>query len=225
MATAMRCSCISLSACVSRSTIRPRAITAVVSMPSLRISSFRGCRISQNSAVRQTASPMGVRTISAAATASSFFELSAKDIDGKDKKLSAFKNKVVLVVNVASECGFTPQYKGLSELQNKYKSLEVLAFPCNQFGSQEPGDSKSIKAFAAAKGFKGPLFAKVDVNGSNADPVFNFLKEKKGGFLTKDIKWNFSKFLVGKDGEVLNRYGSTTTPEDIEADIKKALDA
>ncbi|EFN52049.1 hypothetical protein CHLNCDRAFT_49115 [Chlorella variabilis] len=139
--------------------------------------------------------------------------------------MDRYKGKVLLIINVASACGFTPQYTEMTELYNKYaaKGLEVLAFPCNQFGSQEPGSNSEIKSFAERKGFKGPMFAKTDVNGSEAEPLFTYLKNQQGGLLTSDIKWNFTKFLVDRSGNVVKRYGSTTTPMAIEADIKALL--
>lgn len=156
--------------------------------------------------------------------AATLYDFSAKDIDGKTIDLSKYKGKVLLIVNVASECGFTPQYKGLGELHDKYSPrFEVLAFPCNQFGGQEPGDSAQIKAFAKNKGANFQLFDKVDVNGDAASEVWKYLKQEQGGFLTADIKWNFTKFLVDKDGKVVKRYGSTAKPEDIEADVKALL--
>jgi glutathione peroxidase len=163
--------------------------------------------------------------VAMAAAAQTLHDFQAKDIDGKTVDLSKYKGKVLLVVNVASECGFTKQYTGLAELHDKYKGkgFEVLAFPCNQFGGQEPGSSEQIKAFAKNKGASFQMFDKVDVNGANADPVWQHLKSAKGGFLTADIKWNFSKFLVDKDGNVAKRYGSTTTPEDIEKDVLELL--
>nr|AFI55001.1 GPX1a [Chlorella sp. NJ-18] len=215
----------------------------------------------------------------------SLYDYDVKSIDGKDIKMDKFKGKVLLVINVASACGFTPQYTEMSELYNKYSKdgLEVLAFPCNQFGAQEPGSNSEIKSFAERKGFKGPMFAKTDVNGPNALPLFDFLKGQQGGLLTSDIKtsdikvgrrgrqkggelahtkalsehapmsvsaashtcrptpnpthppisafpsthpwlqWNFTKFLVDRNGNVVKRYGSTTTPRQIESDVKKLI--
>ncbi|KAL6760672.1 glutathione peroxidase [Haematococcus lacustris] len=156
----------------------------------------------------------------------SFFDFKVKDIDGRDTSLSKFKGNVVLVVNLASQCGFTPQYSELQALYTKYKAkgFTVLGFPCNQFGQQEPGDNASIKRFAASTyGITFPLMSKVDVNGAGADPVFQFLKSAKGGFLTSDIKWNFSKFLVDKEGNVVGRFGSTTTPAELGREVEKYL--
>lgn len=159
------------------------------------------------------------------ATADSLYDFEVQDIDGRPAKLNKYKGKVVLVVNLASACGFTPQYTELQELQNKYsKGFTVLGFPCNQFGAQEPGSNSDIKSFAKRNyGVTFPLMAKVDVNGKDADPLFDWLKSKKGGFLNSDIKWNFSKFLCDKNGNVVARYGSTTTPTQIAADIEKYL--
>lgn len=159
-------------------------------------------------------------------SASTLYEYEVTDIDGRKVKLDKFKGQVVLVVNLASQCGFTPQYAELSELYNKFNrdGFTILGFPCNQFGAQESGSNKDIKSFATSKyGVKFPLMSKVDVNGSTADPLFTWLKKEKGGILNSDIKWNFTKFLVNKDGKVVGRYGSTTPPSAIEADIVKAL--
>ncbi|KAG2442274.1 hypothetical protein HXX76_002361 [Chlamydomonas incerta] len=159
-------------------------------------------------------------------TMSEFYSFAVKDIDGKNFQMSSLKNKAVLVVNLASACGFTPQYEELQELYNKYskQGFVVLGFPCNQFGAQEPGSNQSIKQFAKSSyGVTFPLMSKVDVNGPGAEPLFDWLKTQKGGILTSDIKWNFSKFLVNKEGDVVGRYGSTSAPLSLENDIKKAL--
>lgn len=156
----------------------------------------------------------------------SFYEYSAKLNNGKEKKLSSYKGKVVLVVNTASKCGFTPQYKGLQELYGKFKDrgFEVLAFPCDQFGHQEPGDDKEIRSFCELNyGVEFPLFSKIDVNGDNAHPLYTFLKSEKGGLLGDAIKWNFTKFLIDKQGNVVDRYSPTTPPESIARDIEKLL--
>lgn len=161
-----------------------------------------------------------------APTKGSFYDFEVKDIDGKAVKLEAYKGKVVLVVNLASACGFTPQYTELEELYKKFgkQGLVVAGFPCNQFGKQEPGPNSEIKKFAKTKyNVTFPLFSKVDVNGPEADPVFDYLKSQKGGLLNNDIKWNFSKFLVDKTGKVVGRYPSTTAPKDLEADIAKLI--
>lgn len=163
---------------------------------------------------------------SSTAPAGTLYDYEVKDIDGKSIKLDKFKGKVVLVVNLASACGFTKQYKDLQALYDKYKGKDftILGFPCNQFGAQEPGSNSEIKQFATSKfSVTFPLMSKVDVNGGGADPVFNFLKESKGGLLGNDIKWNFSKFLVDKNGKVVGRYPSTTEPSAITGDIEKLL--
>jgi glutathione peroxidase len=153
-------------------------------------------------------------------------DFTATTITGEEQSLAAYAGKVVLVVNTASECGFTPQFKGLEQLHEKYadQGLAVLGFPCNQFGHQDPGTNAEIGAFCERNyGVTFPMFEKVDVNGANAHPVFNWLREEKGGVLGSAIKWNFTKFLVGRDGTVIKRYGSTTTPESITSDIEDAL--
>ena len=155
-------------------------------------------------------------------------DFSATTLAGQEQSLADYKGKVVLVVNTASQCGFTPQFAGLEELWRTYRDQDfvVLGFPCNQFGAQEPGDAEEIGAFCEQNyGVTFPMFDKVDVNGDDAHPLFAWLKTEKGGFLGGAIKWNFTKFLVGRNGEVLKRYGSTTTPESIAADIEKALAA
>ena|SRR5689334_10056196 len=157
----------------------------------------------------------------------SIYDYTVKDIKGKDVKLDRYRGKVMLVVNTASECGFTPQYKGLEELYHKFhdKGLEVLGFPCNQFGGQEPGDEKAIAEFCELNyGVTFPMFAKVDVNGDKAAPVYKYLKSAKPGLLGSEaIKWNFTKFLVDRDGKVVKRYAPNDTPESIAGDIEKAL--
>lgn len=150
-----------------------------------------------------------------------------KAANGENTSLEKYKGQVVLVVNVASKCGFTPQYKGLEELYVKFKDqgLMIVGFPCNQFGAQEPGQDSEIQEFCQLNyGVSFPVMAKVDVNGSEADPVFQWLKESAPGVLgTEFIKWNFTKFLVGKDGEVIKRYAPKDEPKDIAADIEAAL--
>jgi glutathione peroxidase len=153
-------------------------------------------------------------------------DFTATTLEGTDQPLSAYAGKVALVVNTASECGFTPQLEGLQLLFDKYadQGLVVLGFPCNQFGGQEPGDEAQIGAFCQRNyGVRFPMFAKVDVNGADAHPLFDWLKSEKGGLLGSKIKWNFTKFLVGRDGQVIQRYGSTTSPEDLAGDIEAAL--
>ena len=157
----------------------------------------------------------------------SIYDFSVDDIKGKPVKLDKYKDKVLLIVNTASKCGFTPQYKGLEALYEKYrgKGLEILGFPCNQFGAQEPGTEKEIAAFCELNyGVTFPMFAKVDVNGKGAAPVFNYLKAEKPGLLGSEaIKWNFTKFLVDRKGRVLARYAPNDTPESMAGDIEKAL--
>jgi len=150
-----------------------------------------------------------------------------KAADGSDAALSVYAGNVLLVVNVASKCGFTPQYEGLEALHRKYadRGFEVLGFPCNQFGAQEPGNAEEIANFCSLTyDVTFPVFAKIDVNGSGADPLYGELKKQAPGFLgTEGIKWNFTKFLVGRDGNVVERYAPTTKPEEIAADIEKLL--
>lgn len=153
-------------------------------------------------------------------------DFSATAIDGTETDLSAYAGKVVLVVNTASECGFTPQYQGLQELQETYgdRGLVVLGFPCDQFGGQEPGDESAIADFCESRfGVTFPMFAKVDVNGPAAHPLWVWLKDSKGGLLGSKIKWNFTKYLVDRNGTVVGRYSPTTEPAKIAKDIEKAL--
>jgi len=157
----------------------------------------------------------------------SVYDFNAKTIDGDEQALSAYKGKTLLIVNVASKCGFTPQYKGLEALYEKYRDqgLVVLGFPCDQFGHQEPGDEDEIKNFCALNyDVQFPLFAKIDVNGANTHPLYKYLKGAAKGLLgSESIKWNFTKFLVGKDGRVERRYAPTDTPESIAKDVAAAL--
>ena len=150
------------------------------------------------------------------------YDLKVKTRKGDEVSLETFKGKVMLIVNTATGCGFTPQYEGLENLYEKYhdKGLEILDFPCNQFGHQAPGTDEEIHEFCTGK-YKTQFdqFAKIDVNGKNEDPLYTFLKSKKGGLLGKNIKWNFTKFLVDKEGNVVKRYEPMTKPEDIEKDI------
>lgn len=154
------------------------------------------------------------------------FDFIVKTAKGEEVPMSRFEGKVLLIVNTATGCGFTPQYEGLQKLYDKYKNrgLEILDFPCNQFGHQAPGSDDEIESFCTLK-YKTtfPRFAKIDVNGRNESPLFGFLKSQKGGFLNDDIKWNFTKFLVARDGSVVDRYAPVTTPERIEKDILKLL--
>ena len=157
----------------------------------------------------------------------SIYDHIVKDSKMNEISIGAFKEKVLLVVNVASECGFTYQYEGLQKLYSKYAQdgLEILGFPCNQFKGQESGTNEEIQFFCTEKyDVSFNVFNKIDVNGQDADPFYEFLKNKRPGIMgTKNIKWNFSKFLVNKDGEVVKRYSPTTKPEAIESDIVKLL--
>ena len=157
----------------------------------------------------------------------SVYDFTVRNIQGKDVKLDAFKGKALLIVNTASECGFTPQYKGLEALYRKLhdKGLEILGFPCNQFGAQEPGSEKEIENFCEVNyGVTFPLFAKVDVNGDNTAPLYRHLKKAKPGLLGSEaIKWNFTKFLVDRKGKVVERYAPKVEPEAIADDIEKLL--
>lgn len=158
---------------------------------------------------------------------STVYDFEAKTIDGGVQKLDAYKGKLVLVVNVASKCGFTPQYKGLEALWRQYKDqgLVILGFPCDQFGHQEPGDENEIKNFCSLTyEVSFPMFAKIEVNGANAHPLYQHLKSAAPGLLgSEGIKWNFTKFLIGKDGQVIERYAPLDTPEKIGKDIAKLL--
>lgn len=157
----------------------------------------------------------------------SIYDFTARDIDGVERSLSDYRGKLLLIVNTASQCGFTYQYKGLEELHRKYaaRGVEVLGFPCNQFGKQEPGDANEIKNFCSLTyDVTFPMFAKIDVNGPNAHLLYDFLTRKKGGgLLGRSIKWNFTKFLIGRDGKVLGRYPPTAKPEALDAVIKRHL--
>lgn len=158
---------------------------------------------------------------------SNVYQFEASSLAGEPVPLSRFAGKVLLVVNTASECGFTPQYAGLQALQEQYGAggLEVLGFPCNQFGKQEPGDAAQIGQFCEARfHVTFPMFAKIDVNGANAHPLYRWLTSEKPGVLgIEAIKWNFTKFLLRRDGTVFKRYAPTTKPEDIKADIETLL--
>ena len=154
------------------------------------------------------------------------YDFKVRNAKGVEVPMTDYQGKVLLIVNTATGCGFTPQYEGLQNLYDKYKDkgFVVLDFPCNQFGHQAPGTEEEIQEFCTLK-YKTtfPLFAKIDVNGKDADPLFVFLKKQKVGFLGDDIKWNFTKFLVSRDGTVVDRYAPMTTPEKIESDILKLL--
>ena len=154
------------------------------------------------------------------------YDYVVKDRNGNDVKLSDYKGKVLLIVNTATGCGFTPQYEGLENLYNKYKSkgFEILDFPCNQFGNQAPGSNDEINEFCTLKYHTTfPRFAKIDVNGKNEEPLYTYLKSQKKGLLSKNIKWNFTKFLVDKEGNVVDRFDSMTTPEKIDSKIEELL--
>lgn len=157
----------------------------------------------------------------------SLYDFTAKTATGEEQPLSNYRGKVLLIVNTASKCGFTPQYEGLENLYKQYKEkgLEVLAFPCNQFGGQEPGDEKEIAEFCQLNYQTSfPLFAKVKVNGDQADPLFKYLKSQQKGILnTEAIKWNFTKFLVNREGEVIERFAPKDKPEDLTSHIEKLL--
>ena len=157
----------------------------------------------------------------------SMYDFSVKDIHGKTVKLDAYKGTALLIVNTASKCGFTPQYKGLEALYQKLhgKGLEILGFPCNQFGAQEPGSEAEIESFCEVNyGVTFPLFAKVDVNGADAAPLYRHLKAAKPGLLGSEaIKWNFTKFLVDRKGNVVERYAPNAEPESLAGDIEKLL--
>lgn len=156
----------------------------------------------------------------------SFYDLSAEQLEGGEFDFKQLEGKVVLVVNTASKCGFTPQFEGLEKIYQDFKDdgLVVLGFPCNQFGSQDPGSASEIGEFCQRNyGVSFPMMAKVDVNGSDAHPVYKYLKKAQGGLLMDAIKWNFTKFLVNREGEVVERFGSITKPESLKSDIKKLL--
>ena len=157
----------------------------------------------------------------------SLFDYKARTLNGEEKPLSDYKGKVLLVVNTASKCGFTPQYEGLQKLYANFadRGLEVLGFPCNQFGRQEPGEAEEIGAFCEKNyGVSFTMFDKVDVNGDNTHPLYAYLKSEATGVLgSKAIKWNFTKFLINRDGKVIKRYAPTDKPEAIRKDIEKLL--
>jgi len=155
-----------------------------------------------------------------------FYQFSAKSLQGKEIKMNEFEGKTVLVVNTASKCGLTPQYEGLENLYEKYKEkgLIILGFPCNQFGNQEPGDEKSISEGCLINyGVTFPMFSKIDVNGETAHPIFKYLKRELKGTLGSKIKWNFTKFLVDKDGNPVKRFSPTTKPEKIDKYLESYL--
>ncbi|WP_163931737.1 glutathione peroxidase [Paraferrimonas sp. SM1919] len=158
----------------------------------------------------------------------SVYHYSVKDASGNDLPLNQFEGKVLLIVNTASKCGFTPQYKGLEALHRKYqdKGLVVLGFPCNQFGEQEPGDMEEITKFCTLNyDVSFPLMSKVNVKGDNIEPLFQYLIDTKKGVFGKNIKWNFTKFIVDKTGKPIQRFSPTTSPADLEVHISEALSA
>lgn len=160
---------------------------------------------------------------------SKVYDFEVTTINGKASKLNKYKGKVLLVVNTASKCGLTPQFKGLESLYKKYndKGLEIIGFPCNQFGQQDPGTNDEIQEFCQMNyGVSFPMYAKIDVNGNNTHPLYQHLKDEAPGLLgSKKIKWNFTKFLINKNGEVIKRFAPTVTPEKLESEIKAALAA
>ena len=154
------------------------------------------------------------------------YQFEAELLDGKNKSFADYEGKVLLIVNTASKCGFTPQFAGLEKLYEKYKDqgLEVLGFPCNQFGGQDPGSNDQIGAYCQKNyGVTFPMFSKVDVKGPEAHILFRYLTNNSKGILGNGIKWNFTKFLIGKDGKILNRFAPTTKPEDLESEVQAAL--
>ena len=168
-----------------------------------------------------------IQSIAKEPAVQSIYDFKVKTIEGKETTLEAYRGKVMLIVNVASKCGYTPQYEGLEALYKRYKEkgLVVLGFPCNQFASQEPGSEKEIQNFCRINfGVTFPLFAKIKVNGEQTHPLYQYLKKQKTGFLgSEGIKWNFTKFLVDREGKVVDRFGSSTKPESLEKDIEKLL--
>lgn len=155
-----------------------------------------------------------------------FYDYKVKSISGEEVSMSEYKGKVVLIVNTASKCGFTKQYEGLEELYEKYKDqgFVILGFPCNQFGAQEPGGNEEIKNFCTSTfSVTFPMMSKIDVNGDDADPLYKFLKKEKGGILGDEIKWNFTKFLIDREGNVVDRFASQKTPKTLEKEVEKLL--
>ena len=156
----------------------------------------------------------------------SIYDIKVKDANGNDVSLSEYKGKVLLIVNTATGCGFTPQYDGLQDLYEKYqgKGFEILDFPCNQFGNQAPGTQEEIASFCSSRyGIAFRQFAKIEVNGKNQSPLYKFLKEQKGGVLGDNIKWNFTKFLVDRNGNVIERFAPTVTPEKLDKHVEEVL--
>lgn len=156
-----------------------------------------------------------------------FYEFEANKLNGEASKMDEYKGKTVVVVNTASKCGLTPQYEGLEKMYNKYKDkgLVILGFPCNQFGKQEPGEADDIQEFCQVNyGVSFPMYEKVDVNGESAHPIFKYLKSELCGFLGSKIKWNFTKFVIDKDGKPVKRFAPTTKPESMEEYIEKIIE-
>jgi glutathione peroxidase len=156
----------------------------------------------------------------------SIYDFSARSLAGEDTPLKRFEGKVLLIVNTASACGFTPQYKGLEALQQKYgaRGFSVLGFPCNQFGRQEPGSSAEIEEFCSSNyAVTFPMFDKIEVNGDSAHPLYQYLRREKTGLLGSAIKWNFTKFLIDRSGKVIGRYPPTTTPQSLTREIEALL--
>jgi glutathione peroxidase len=156
----------------------------------------------------------------------SIYDFSARSLAGEDTPIKKFEGKVLLIVNTASACGFTPQYKGLEALQQKYgaRGFSVLGFPCNQFGRQEPGSAAQIGEFCSSNyAVTFPMFDKIEVNGGNAHPLYQYLRREKSGLLGSAIKWNFTKFLIDRSGKVVGRYAPTTTPAQLTGDIEALL--
>lgn len=154
------------------------------------------------------------------------YDYTVKDAEGNDVSMKDYEGKVLLIVNTATGCGFTPQYEGLQDLYEKYQSkgLEILDFPCNQFGNQAPGTEEEIEDFCQSRyGVTFKMFKKIAVNGEYEEPLFTYLKSQKGGLMGNKIKWNFTKFLVDRNGNVVDRFAPTTTPEQLEAEIAKLL--
>jgi len=170
---------------------------------------------------------LSLHTYAKDTTMKTIYDFKVKTIQGEETTLAQYKGKVMLIVNVASKCGFTPQYEGLEALYKKYKDkgVVVLGFPCNQFGSQEPGTEKEIQNFCSVNfGVTFPMFSKLNVNGDDTHPLYVYLKSEQPGILGSEIiKWNFTKFLVDKSGKVVNRFGSSTKPKEIEKDIEALL--
>ena len=157
---------------------------------------------------------------------SNIYQFQAELLDGQEQSLSVYAGKVLLIVNTASKCGFTPQFSGLEKLYQQYKDqgLEILGFPCNQFGGQDPGSNSEIGAFCQKNyGVSFPMFAKVDAKGAEAHPAFRYLTNNSKGILGNGIKWNFTKFLIGRDGRIIQRFAPTTKPESLQEEIEKAL--